>query len=76
MVLSGVNLKEEFVGRLSKVGIEFLEIVDSLHKVGTKSVLWTILLRTDNIKLFRRELELFFTQLIISAKTYIISSQR
>ena len=49
MVLSGVNLKQEFVGWLSKVGINFTGIVDSLHRVGTNGILWSMLAQAENM---------------------------
>ena len=62
MILSGVNLKQEFMGWLSKVGVQFLGIVDSLYRVGTNEMLWSMLARTENMTIIQGRVRLFFSK--------------
>ena len=64
MVLSGVNLKQEFVGWLSKVGTNFTGLVHSLHRVGTNGILWSMLARADNMTIILDRVRL--TSLVIN----------
>ena len=63
MILSGVNLKQEFMGWLSKVGVQFLGIVDSLYRVGTNEMLWSMLARTENMTIIQGRVRLVFLEI-------------
>ena len=50
IALNGVNLKMGFVGFLAKIGIPFVAFLDSLHKMGTNTVFWVMLLRASTMQ--------------------------
>ena len=50
VALGGVNLAMEFVGFLAKIGILFIAFLDSLHRMGTNTVFWVMLLRASSMQ--------------------------
>ena len=44
VALGGVNLRMEFVGFLAKLGILFVAFLDSMHRMGSNTVFWVMLM--------------------------------
>ena len=43
MILSGINLNQDFAGYLTKLGKNFLGFINLMHKIGLSKILLTLL---------------------------------
>ena len=50
MVLNAICLKQEFVGWMSKLGLNFMGFMNSMHKIGKNTIFMTLLLRANSIQ--------------------------
>ena len=85
MTLSGINLKQHFVGWLSKVGVQFLGIIYSLYRVWKNAISWSMLERVENMNIIQGLVELIslaintvrknattiITKMIVNHKTFV-----
>ena len=50
MVLNAICLNQEFVGWMYKLGLIFINFMDSMHKIGKNTILITLMLRASSMQ--------------------------